>query len=284
MRIIKIILILALVAALLLVGFYLLRNSLIGSAIESRLSTSLGTSVEIKKTDWSPFDNTLHLSGIQIDDPKPFEANKAIEISAIYLELEDWNIFANPLVIKTIEIDGLNAFYKADLGQTNLDILMANNKKHIEENANETSGLLSINEIKLKNSKITAELIDEVKQIPVNETLRLHNSEGKQGILLAELADALLSLTMVHLSDSGLNEVSEQIKLRLHSLKERHQDVLHAITQSLQEGSNALKDLLIREAQKIGADILKEFKFLEELLKEFIKREQQPSEPEPSKP
>lgn len=241
--------------------------------IDASLEEILATPVEIGNTEWSIFENTITFSNIVIQDPPEFSEGNAYEIKQIRVSLLTKNLFADPLLIKSIAIDGLTLFYKADLGQPNVSILLNNHKKHLETSKNKQQRRWNITEIYFENSKIIAELIDEVREIPMNGTLVLYNSSEQGDVLFSDLIGALLKFSEAHIAEAGLNEVSSQIRLRLNALKTRHQDVLKVLTRNLQEGSRNLKELFLREAERIGKEIHIEFKHLEQLLNEFLQHE-----------
>lgn len=118
----------AVIAIIVAVGIYLFvfAGDLIKTAVETIGSEATQAKVTLNSVDLDMFQGTGGMSGLTVGNPKGFNTPSAFELGSISMQLDKDSIGKNPIVIKSIAINGPIVTYEKSGGSSNVDAIKAN--------------------------------------------------------------------------------------------------------------------------------------------------------------
>lgn len=124
-------LLLLLIAAI--VTVYVMRDSIISSAIKHVGSKMLDTKVDVKEFKSKPFAGEVHVGDFTIANPKGFNAGNVIEVKNFDVKVDPKSVLSDEIVIEYMELSGVNALAEYDIveNRINMHVLLNNVKRSL---------------------------------------------------------------------------------------------------------------------------------------------------------
>ena len=109
------------------VGVYYGRNALIKKTVETAGPKLLQKSVSLGKVDFQPFRGHVTLQDLHIGNPKGFSSEKELfSLGHISIDLQPETLLSDKIVINSIVIDNVSAFYEIANGTNNIAVIQKN--------------------------------------------------------------------------------------------------------------------------------------------------------------
>ncbi|MEK9670979.1 MAG: hypothetical protein VW268_00560 [Rhodospirillaceae bacterium] len=110
------------------VGVYIFANldDIIKQAVEKVGSDATQTKVTLNSVDIDITQGTGGINGLKVGNPSGFKTPSAFELGAIKLHIDTATVDKNPIVIKSITINGPVVTYEKTGDKANVDVIKAN--------------------------------------------------------------------------------------------------------------------------------------------------------------
>ncbi len=208
-----------LVAAIGLAALFWLQGS-IRRIVEETGSKAMGVATEVQSADLDPFNGTLELSQIDVDNPEGFPSPEFLRVGKIRTEFEPSSFFGSTIRIPLMAIDDLEVNLDADRGEFNYRKILDHLRKGSSQSAGEPSDGKKLLISRLQIRRITAKLSFatgsspalslEPFQIP-ELTLENLDSDGKHPVALRELVRTIVETAMRGVADKGKGQIRREL-------------------------------------------------------------------------
>lgn len=201
----KILLVVLLVVVVALVSIPLWIDSAARSAVETAGTDALGVPTTLGGVDLSIFGGACAIEALQIDNPEGFETDYFFRLGKGSVAVDVGSVLEERVVVPSIVLEDVHLQFERDLKGTNYGTILRNIKKKEEEPEEEGATKWVLQEIVLKNVKVTSkELVAPAVSFTIPE-IKLTNigSETGGGIMLSKALAAVIKGTLRAVVETG---------------------------------------------------------------------------------
>jgi hypothetical protein len=200
-------LILLIIVALAVIGFFWLRSSLDGmvqSAIVKYGSAMTGASVTVQAVEIKATSGKGLIRGLVVGNPNGFKTPHAIKADLIEVEVDVSTLTKNVIVIKKITVLAPDVTYEKGDGLTNVDAIKKNITQYLGPGKSSEGGVkLIVQEFTVRDAKAQASaawLNGKTVAIPL-PNLQLHNlGQAQGGLTPGELGQEIATAVQTKLT------------------------------------------------------------------------------------
>jgi hypothetical protein len=253
-------LVIGLLVLLILAGLVLslTMNSIIKKGIELAGPQIAKVNITLDNVKVSLFSGKGELSGLVVGNPEGFKSESAIKLGRASVQVKAGSVFADKLVVKSVNIEAPEITFEGGLEKNNLTAIMANieastgGQKPASEGKDQAAEKkLQVDELVIRNGKIHVSLPgNDGKTTAVNlPDIELRGlGAGPEGITGAELSKKLLQIILADATKaigSALPEMAKEAAgAALKTVESKSQEILKgAGKEATDKAKKGLKDL-----------------------------------------
>ncbi len=215
---IRSVILLVVLAGLTFVIVFLLNiNTVLKTAIEQTLTTSLVVETKIEKLAFNPLNGDLKISGFEISNPNGFSAPKFIQVQDFEIQIQPKTLLFDRVEIDKIQIKDISIDIEQQLPRNNIQEIFtsaAAHKQNIqagqEKKFNLHSATIDNIAVNLKLVQFGIPLASTVNSLPKVELQNL-NSENYEALLMSEVFTKLVGSTFKNMIEQNKANIPKQI-------------------------------------------------------------------------
>jgi len=194
------------------IGMALFLDSIVKKGLETTGPQATQAPVTVDRVSLSVFSGVGKVSGLTVGNPAGFKTASALKAGKIAVQISRRSIFADKIVIKSIQIDAPEITLEAGLRGSNLGAILANIEAYSSRTA--TPGQkgpgkkLQVDEFILTGVKVNASLSlmgGKAITVPIPDIRLANLGTGPEGITSAELAQKMLKEIIAGATKAGGN-------------------------------------------------------------------------------
>ena len=207
------------------IGFLLNIDTVLKTAIEQPLTTSLSAETKVKKIAFNPLNGDLKISGFEISNPKKFSIPKFIQVQDFEIQIQPKTLLFDRVEINKIQIKGISINIEQQLSRNNIQEIFTSATAHSqgiqagqEKKFNLHSAIIDNIVVNLSLVQFGISLASSVTSLPKFELQNL-NSENYQGLLMSEVFTKLVGSTFKNIIEQNNTNIPKQILDKLNNFK-----------------------------------------------------------------
>jgi len=224
---VRILIAIVVLVILVLVGLALFLDNAVKRGVETVGSKLTQTEVTLQGVSLSLMSGSGKIKGLVVGNPSGFKSPSAISIGTASLDLVPRSLFADKVIIKSINVQAPEITFETDLKENNLGKLQANveaatgGSKKPTPNSDEkkASKKLQVDDFQITGGKVLISLNALGGQSTTVNLPDIHLQglgAGPEGITSAELTHKVLQLILQHATEAAAGNVSQLAKSALN--------------------------------------------------------------------
>lgn len=210
-NLVKILVALAVIAAVALVALFLSLNSIVKNGVTAFGPEVIKAPIQLDGVSLSAFSGSGELRGLVIGNPEGFKTPHAVKLGTAILQVKPASLLGDKIVVQSIKADGAEITFEGSLGSSNLGKIQENvdayvaallgpaDKSGKTEKQSAPGKKLQVDELIISNAKINLSMTllgGKSATIPLPEIKLTGLGQGTDGITPAEVIKVVMREVM----------------------------------------------------------------------------------------
>ncbi len=196
-KLVKILVTLAVVAAVALVALFLSLNSIVKNGVTAFGPEVIKAPIQLDGVSISAFSGAGELRGLVVGNPEGFKTPHAVKLGTASLQVKPASLLSDKIVVQSIKADGAEITFEGSLGSSNLGKIQENVDAYVaallgaaKDKQSAPGKKLQVDELIISNAKINLSLTmlgGKSATIPLPDIKLTNLGQGADGITPAEV-------------------------------------------------------------------------------------------------